>query len=52
MQLITDVKKVEEAVVQDRRSHVESKIIKVMKKLKQCEWEEMIAAVLPHLRFN
>lgn len=34
MQLITDVKKVAQAVQSDRRSHVESVIIKVMKKLK------------------
>lgn len=36
----------------DRRSHVESVIIKFMKKVKTVEYEEMIAGVLPLLRFN
>ena len=52
MQLITDVKKVAQAVQSDRRSHVESVIIKVMKRLKYCDFEEMMATVLPLLRFN
>ena len=36
----------------DRRSHVESVIIKVMKKLRSCDFEEMVEAVLPMLRFG
>lgn len=50
--LINDVQKVTEAVKVDRRYHVESMIIKVMKKLKSCEFENMITEVLPLLRFN
>ena len=52
MNLITDVKKVEQAVQVDRRSHVESVIIKVMKKLRECPYEKMLEAVLPLLRFG
>lgn len=52
MNLISDVKKVEQAVQVDRRSHVESVIIKVMKKLRECPFETMLEAVLPLLRFG
>ena len=52
MNLISDVKKVEQAVQVDRRSHVESVIIKVMKKLRECPFEMMLEAVLPLLRFG
>ena len=52
LNLITDVKKVEQAVQVDRRSHVESVIIKVMKKLRECPYEKMLEAVLPLLRFG
>ena len=46
------MQKVAEAVNVDRRYHVESVVIKVMKRLKQCDYETMIAEVAPLLKFG
>lgn len=50
--LITDVKKVSESVNVDRRYHIESVIIKVMKRLKLCSYEAMMDEVVPLLKFG
>ena len=42
----------EHAVQADRRSHVESVMIKVMKRLKRCDFETMVSEVVPLLRFG